>query len=167
MRSIRLLVMACFALLVAYVNPHKANALWCGAIGDACSSNGDCCSGLCIGNQCACQDQGAPCSSGSDCCSGMICNSSHQCEPCGAQGDPCLRASDCCSNQQLICFSDNTCEFCANLGFGCSKDSDCCAFSGMCSGGVCCEPLDAYDEGDPSNCCSGFANGAGFCKNSP
>lgn len=87
----------------------------CGAEGEGCSYNGDCCQGLrCLAGSCltvSADCAGNPCEAGDDCCSatsrcvGLFGATQLSCQgQCGQDGDHCYLDADCCGG--LLCLTD-------------------------------------------------------------
>lgn len=118
--------------------------------GVACSGDGECTSGQCLGGFCcsaACSGSGKTCASGSGACQ---CASGHT--ACGTV----TQTSNCCSSSQYC--SDPTAHTCSAkkaAGASCGSGLEC--GSGLCLGGFCC-----------SGACSGngksCASGSGACQ---
>ena len=139
----------------------------CGALGDECGEDWECCSGRCYLGVCStytgtCEDPGTECVTGAECCSGSCemepdgvrrCQVSGGCNP---AGEACDVAADCCS---LYCVEEECSEdgTCAVTGEECTENYHCC--SNICTDGTCedsplaCQPLGEIC-GDDGNCCS-------------
>lgn len=97
-----------------------------------CTTDAECCSGICTDSYCAdkCGDEYASCDADSDCCSGYSCHDG-SCESggsCKSNGSLCYLDEDCCSG---LCKTDaEECVAvgsCGGSGDGCSYDDDCCS----------------------------------------
>src|SRR5262249_41489191 len=96
--------------------------------GSECTTDADCCSGLCDATgHCACRAAGAACTKALDCCSNT-CGAGGCCIP---TGSPCTTGSDCCSG---TCDATGQCA-CLSPGAACADGSACC--SGICQVGQC------------------------------
>ncbi len=127
-----------------------------------------------------CRAQGAPCSSDANCCKGVCmpdATGSYVCQtPCRSDGASCGQDADCCS---FNCSgSPSTCKpiasgaidgsataSCGATGYRCSAGSQCC--SKFCSGGFCDLPcrLTGITCAVAADCCSGLC--AGTCQETP
>ena len=81
--------------------------------GELCSSDGDCCDGVCDGNECPCRPATAPCVEHTDCCS-LDCLPDQTCDyeatECKAPGEGCTAGDGaCCSTHCGV--NDECCDF--------------------------------------------------------
>jgi hypothetical protein len=149
----------------------------CVSLGNECTANGACCSGLCNKGACgfpACSSDGTACTAGSQCCGGTCTGGTCAAlnSTCKTLGNTCAANGDCCSG---LC-SGGTCQpssFCGQSGDACHSSTDCCvgsctiptggsigtcskfSFGGNCSaadGQLCNSP--AGDGGCGGDCCS-------------
>ena len=109
--------------------PRTCTSSTCGSPGASCSGGGDCCSGFCDGNTCACVF-GANCATNADCCSTQVCHGGTCVQgPCHHPGEPCQVGGDCCSS---FCNGSNVCQADDNT---CTANVDCRV--GTCKNGHC------------------------------
>lgn len=160
------------------VRPGDTPTASCTALGDACTLDNECCTGLCDDECVRCLDNGSAkdCDNNDDCCS-SFCDDDGECAPapavCLVLDDPCTEDSECCTGN---CNSDGSglCEIvCQAVEEDCLDFNDCC--TGICGipemgmTGVCLQCLDYdYDCDYNSECCSGFcdddnSNGCSEC----
>jgi hypothetical protein len=149
------------------------SAATCEAVAAVCAQDSDCCSNLCLGNQCVasiatCNPAGDHCSVGTDCCSGACVNGTCSAAQCVSLGGACPTAGNaCCTNTcvggKCAAIGGGTGDggaggSCETAGNTCSNNTDCC--SGLCTNGTCnlassyCIQTNdiCYDSND---CCTG------------
>jgi hypothetical protein len=102
----------------------------CEPLDTFCTTDSDCCSGICRLGSCAtseCGRSGDVCNDSSDCCGSLTCDGV-ECGTCASNGASCYVDEDCCSGHCGVsgCSSSS----CADVNEYCSADSDCC--SGLC-----------------------------------
>lgn len=108
----------------------------CSFVGDACESNGDCCTGICgEGGTCTnivCLQLGEACDGG--CCNGLECRGGVCAGPptCAEENAPCdPSSSEACCDAELDCLAGPngvaTCASCGQEGSDCAQNSDCCS----------------------------------------
>jgi len=109
--------------------PRTCTSSTCKPPGGSCNFGGDCCSGFCNGNTCACV-YGANCATDADCCSTQVCHGGTCVQgPCHHPGGSCQAGGDCCSK---FC-NGNVCA--CVYGGSCTTTADCCV--GTCKSGTC------------------------------
>ncbi|GFH53843.1 hypothetical protein CTEN210_10319 [Chaetoceros tenuissimus] len=122
--------------------------------GNSCSAGSDCASGFCAGSPLICTDGaiGSTCGSGTDCSSGFC--GINQCTD-GAIGSTCGSGSDCSST---FCGSNQCTD--GAIGSECDSVNDCAA-SLIClsSNKVCTDGADTSPCDSGSDCTSGFCSG--------
>jgi hypothetical protein len=139
----------------------------CGAPGDACTTGGGCCAGVCdpMSKICgvagpACAGSGAACTQPTECCTNVCAGGKCGATLCVPNGQKCAAGSDCCSSN---CAGGSCAAVkaggCSTLGNTCGAGSDCC--SGNCQGGRCASSgATCSSLGDicfkPADCCSGL-----------
>jgi hypothetical protein len=74
---------ALIPLITSIVAPAAVQAATCGAIGSPCTTNGRCCSNLCMNQTCVCIAAQSPCSQAQpeQCCSGRCGSANNKCLP--------------------------------------------------------------------------------------
>jgi hypothetical protein len=134
----RILAGGLAAGLLGMAGRNRAAAQTCGVLGDACTDNTDCCTGLtCFEAVCGnpsglCMDEGEFCGAeGLECCEGLSCTDDYcaSAATCGVLGDACTSNADCCTG--LTCFEalcDNPSGLCKNEGEFCGSEGlECCS----------------------------------------
>jgi hypothetical protein len=138
---------------------------FCKAITEACTSNSECCSGICDPASATCATSINQCTAGggaclipTECCS-MSCTAGRcNTSQCVADGQACIDSAACCSGNCIsgLCQPLNTA--CSTAGNPCSGNAQCC--SQLCEAGVCklgssfcIQTGDACS--DSNSCCSG------------
>ncbi|MGH7293670.1 MAG: hypothetical protein ACRELB_01995 [Polyangiaceae bacterium] len=136
----------------------------CTAAGQACNSNGPCCSGgACVSGTCtnSCVATGGPCTHGVDCCSQQCIGAACSALTCTAGSLACTADAECCSG--LGC-TGGRCA-CVAHGAACTSAAQCCDAAAICQGPspVCCIQTAGFCN-KPSDCCSGACSAAGACQ---
>jgi hypothetical protein len=80
-RRLGLATVAALPFILSVVAPEAASAATCRAVGSACTTNVQCCSGLCIFNRCTCLNTNFPCSANAQCCSNRCSTTTNRCLP--------------------------------------------------------------------------------------
>jgi hypothetical protein len=121
----------------------KSDPTLCHGLGAGCTTDADCCKGVCRANaqqklvcQIPCLADGQACTMGAECCGFACTGTLARCgtpgRSCGATGTSCQNDSQCCSQFCSGGFCDLLCQL---TGVRCRIGSDCC--SGVCTAGLC------------------------------
>jgi hypothetical protein len=122
----------------------------CTALLQACNQASDCCSHLCLGNQCVsspavCGNPGDKCGVSTDCCNGSCVNGTCGATQCLSIGATCpVPGNTCCTDTCVggkcapigsTLDGGTVTPVCTTAGNTCAKAADCC--SGLCTNGTC------------------------------
>ena len=136
----------------------------CYADGLNCTSDGQCCNGVCDSStgKCGCGANGDGCTRATDCCAatGPKCNSMNKCG-CVLAGATCGVTADCCSG--AVCNSATTQCGCSMIAGACNVLGDCCAGLTCGAGKTCCRAAGGAC-GAGTDCCSGSCKGNNTCN---
>jgi hypothetical protein len=80
-RRLGLVSVAALPFILSIVAPEAASAATCRAPGSPCTTNAQCCSGLCIFGQCICLGNNFPCNANAQCCSNRCNLVTNRCIP--------------------------------------------------------------------------------------
>jgi hypothetical protein len=140
----------------------------CIAFADACTTDTDCCQGVCGGDLCCVPKPSGSngrsdcCSSTAQCCGDLVCQSNHCCIPAGSM-DLCQADADCCEGtcyEQKFCIPP-TLDGSVPNGQSCIYPTDC--KSGDCNNNICCVDVTKACSSN-TDCCAGEScSDAGLC----
>lgn len=80
-RKLGLTTVTTLPFILSIAAPTAASAATCSAVGTSCTSNAQCCSGLCISVTCACLGKDSPCTLDAQCCSNRCGSANNKCLP--------------------------------------------------------------------------------------
>mgnify|MGYP000887037986 CR=1 FL=1 len=101
---------------------------------DTCTTDSDCCLGICTQGTCAtCQADGETCGFSDDCCSGSCWYG--VCVRCISEREGCDAMGDCCSGTCAETEKGMICIQCGSFGMPCTNGEQCCG--GECRDGIC------------------------------
>lgn len=80
-RRLGLATVTALPFILTIVAPEAASAATCRATGSPCTTNAQCCTGLCIFGQCVCLGNNLPCNANPQCCSGKCNLVTNRCIP--------------------------------------------------------------------------------------
>jgi hypothetical protein len=125
----------------------------------ACSTDGECCSGECKAGTC-CSASSESCASDAECCGQMVCRGG-ECTACTTLGASCDSTLPCCIGECL----GGKCSF--RLGEACAAGDPCYGVYGSATcgtNGQCCIPMNGSCSSAPGNCCPDLDCRGTCCK---